>query len=123
MPSLATPISAGSIRSRFPELTSQDYPDSALDLAAESAMNIFSLNTEGALHLAAHFAVVWRMENTGEADGGAGVVSQEQIGPRMVTYRTMSEGDDTFFERTSYGRTYLIIRNRNPRRTMPFVVG
>ena len=125
MPRLASPIGASSVRTRFPELILATYSVADLDRAAALAMRIDSTSTEAALHLAAHLAVIEKIENTGEIDGGSGVVRQESTGPFNQTFNLMTSSgdDDTFFEKTSYGRAYLMIRNRTPARVMPFVVG
>ena len=127
MPSLANPINGAAVLARFPELAN-DHPTELLDEAAKAAMQIYSLRREGALHLAAHLAVCWRWENTGVMDGGSGVIQQETVGPKMAIYANMTgnskEGrQDGFFERTGYGRTYLILRDTSPRRMMPFIAG
>ena len=128
MPSFGTPISAAELRGRFPELAA-DHPDALLTESGNVAALIDSTRREATLYLAAHLAVCWRQENTAEPDGGSGVVLNEREGPRSVSYMAMSEAvpgtlgsSDSFYERSSYGRTYMVLRASSPRRTMPFVV-
>ena len=125
MPKLSIPIAAASVRARFPELLVTSYPDPVLEQAARLAMRLDSTGEEAALHLAAHLAVYWTMHNTAEPDGGSGVIRHESTGPFNQSFATMvSSGmDDVFFETTSYGRTYLVIRNRTPRAVFPLVAG
>ena len=128
MPSLATPITSGVIRNHFPELIESSFDDALLDEAGKTAMAIDSTSEQRAVYLAAHFAVVFKNENTAEMDGGSGVIVTEQVGPRMAVYANMTARDskggsmDVFYERSSYGRIYLSLRSASARRVMPLVV-
>ena len=65
-------------------------------------------------------------QNTGAADGGAGVVQEETIGPRKITYLNQVEDgrNDVFWMQSAYGRRFLTVRNSTARyRISAFVAG
>ena len=96
------------------------YADAFLNRAGKVAESLHASVREATVHLAAHLAVVWKQENAGAVDGGSGVVDMERVGPMSTSYANMGE---PFYERTSYGRTYLALRAKSARRVFPFVVG
>ena len=114
------------VRAKFPELTAAAYSDALVQSAIETSTALYALGTIARLYLVAHLAVIAKAEyDDGALDGGSGVIKSEQIGPRLVSYVTQSvDGTgDAFYERTSYGRTYLELRKASPKRIMPFVAG
>lgn len=128
MPSLGRDITAIDFRARFPEFTSAQFTNQMVQSAVVTAKSIDSTRREATLYLAAHLASVWRAEGGVDPDGGSGAVSAETIGPRTVQYLTQaapvpgsSGSQDAFFERTSYGRTYMLLRDSSPRRVMPLL--
>lgn len=97
-------------REDFPEFS--DVSDSEVERWLETAREIHSLSETATLHLAAHLLAL-SQEDSGGVDDGAGVVTAESIGPKSVSYRTQAEsGQDVFFERTRYGRTFLVLERR-----------
>ena len=45
-------------------------------------------------------------------DGGGGAFRSENVGGRVYSYQLMVEGRDVFYERTPYGRRYLMLSAR-----------
>ena len=125
MPSLSPALTGAEVRTRFPELSIDKFPDALMEDAAETAAEIYSATRKGALHLAAHLAVIWVAENDAEPDGGSGVVVSEMVGQKQVTYTNAAavhtRSEDVFYERTSYGRMYLQLRDASAIRALPMV--
>ena len=98
-------------KARFPEFA-------AVDDAIEAALSTAVLLCGGSgyeptLYAAAHVLSL-AAQNTGEADGGSGIVSMETQGPRTVQYSNMSEAArQRFFEQSPYGRMVITLEGRS----------
>ena len=120
--SLLTPAT---LRARFPEFVhprwatkhEPGFTDSGLTNALTAAQLIDSTSTEAALHLAAHLALVAHLEESAEIDGGSGTLTEQTTGPFEQTFANMTRNGslDSTFERTAYGRAYLLLRRAVPR--------
>ena len=101
----------------FPETT---YPDATVEARIKEARLIHAVRKLATLYLTAHLIAI-DAENTGEPDGGSGVVTSEKIGPRQVDYATQAGGTErskarrAFFATTSYGRRFLMLADTSPR--------
>ena len=106
---------AADFRARYPQFN--DYPDDALAIALAEAYELTGVSPAATLACAAHLLVVSAQEGV-DADGGAGVVTAETIGPRIVSYATQASGHDAarraFFAPTAYGRRVLALEDRSP---------
>ena len=107
-------------RTRFGELASEEtYPDALIQNAINVAKSISTVSSEGFLYLTAHLAVVMKSEETGELDGGSGEVSGEMSSAQSMSYTVMAEHNrDVFFTRSSYGRTFMLLESRAPKRVV-----
>ena len=103
-------------RARFPELSST--ADALVEVTIDDARDIHDRRSLATLYCAAHL-IALIPEQTGQVDGGSGVVASEGIGPQRVSYITQATGDDNarkaFFATTFYGRRFLLEEGRNPR--------
>ena len=98
-------------RERFPEFGW--CGDSAIETMLELAGEMHSLSETATLYLAGHLIKLDREEGRNGVDEGAGVVTNESIGPKTVQYKTQAEREsDVFFERTPYGRMFLVLEKR-----------
>lgn len=92
--------------------------DDKITSAIQTAFEMTAVSRTAILYCAAHVLVVSK-ENSPDADGGAGEVSSETIGPRKVIYTTTAQdGREVYFSRTGYGRTFLQLERRSVARTM-----
>ena len=120
--SLMTPAA---LRERYPELVHPPwatkrkpvFTDGVLAAALRAAQLIDSTGVDQALALAAHLALISAVENTAEIDGGSGVITEETVGPFEQSFANMTpDGSlDSTYQRTSYGREYLLLRRSVPR--------
>ena len=86
------------------------------------ASRLHNKSAEALLYLTAHMLALEEEQigaetrNGLEPDGGAGVVTSEQIGPRRIDYLTQAGDDErrAFYVTTSYGRTFLALEDRSP---------
>ena len=98
-------------KARFTEFS---VADSAIEQALSGAALLCGMSGyEPTLYAAAHILSL-AAQNTGEADGGSGIVTMETQGPRTIQYENMSGGRrDRFFEQTPYGRMVLALESRS----------
>ena len=92
--------------------------DSQINRALTEALLIHDKNPLATLYCAAHLlALDADSPTTLAADGGAGVITQERIGPKSLTYKTQVNGRarDAFFATSKYGRRFLLLEQRTPR--------
>ena len=106
-------------RTRFPEFV--DQADVEVTQALSYATRLHAISEDGTLLCTAHLLALSsgeRPDSDPEADGGAGVVTRETIGPRTIDYLTMAGKDErrAFYATTFYGRLLLAIEDRMPRR-------
>ena len=113
-------ITVAEFRERFDEFA--DLADTLVSDLIGEAYGLSDTSRRATLYCVAHLCAL-ESEHTGAPDGGAGVVSSEEVADRKVTYRTQSMKDrDVFFEATSYGRRMLAIESRTPQARMRVVV-
>ena len=106
-------------RERFAEFSTTE--DSAVSLALEEAGLIHAVRTLAHLYLTAHLIELERLRAAGTP--AAGEVSFERAGSLMVQYKTQAEaGGDAFFTSTEYGKHFLTLERRSPRRTIGAIV-
>ena len=108
-------------RAQFPtDFPVATYPDAVITARIAEARQIHAVRKPATLYLTAHLIAI-DAENTGEPDGGSGVVTSEKIGPRQVAYATQAGGTErskarrAFFATTSYGRRFLMLADTSPR--------
>ena len=69
---------------------------------------------------AAHLLALDEDPPPSSADGGAGVVVSESVGPRSASYMpTASSGAEAWWAQTIYGREFLELRRSSPAAFMP----
>lgn len=109
------------IRGRFAEFAQRT--DSEIAAAAAAALELSAVSEEATLHLAAHLLAL-SSERDGSPDGGAGEVSMEQTGGRIVHYVSMARtGDEVWWTTTPYGRIAHMLQSASPRYVLsPMVV-
>ena len=96
-------------RSRFPEFSTT--ADDVVNVVLGDSALFLSAPAIGQLYAAAHLLAIAAQENA-VADGGAGVVTDEVLGPLRRTYMTMAGNErEAFWATSAYGRRYLTIRN------------
>ncbi len=92
-----------------------------MEAALEEAPLLTNVSVAATVYCAAHLVALLE-EQTGHPDGGAGVIQEEQIGPRRVVYMELAETErEIFFASTTYGRRMMALESRTPRSVMPFV--
>ena len=103
-------------RAQLPEFTEADYPDARVTAQIGLARRLHDVRKTAILYLTAHLFAL-EEEQTGQVDGGAGVVSSEKIGPRQVAYLTQADGSErrAFFATSAYGRMFLALADTSPR--------
>ena len=105
-------------REWFSEEPFTSLDDSSITRALTEALQIHDKNPLATLYCAAHLLAL-DADNPSEiaADGGAGVITQERIGPKSLTYMTQVNGRarDAFFATSKYGRRFLLLEQRTPR--------
>ena len=109
-------------RARFPEFSATS--DAAASLAIDDAKRHHALTAVGWLLCAAHLlALRSDTASVGGYDGGAGEVITETMGPRTVEYVPMAGEDPNrvFYTSTRYGREFLAVEARTPRRRISAV--
>ena len=116
---MATAPSPAEFREYFGEFGNPTaYPDTDITKATNRAIAISSVSLEALRYLIAHELALGK-EASVDPDGGSGEVASESIGPRSVSYASQSERPkDVYFTRTSYGRTFLALESRIPRKVM-----
>lgn len=116
----AAEFSLSDFRSQFPEL--DDKTDAEINRAAGVAVALASNSDLELLYCTAHIAVL-DAERQSTPDGGSGeVMSESTMGARSVAYRTQaSNGRETFYSTTLYGRTLLMLVKANPASALPRV--
>ena len=108
-------------REQFPEFVAADYPDATVERFIEVAAFIHNVRQIAHLYLTAHLL---KLEDGRDAGAAASSeVQSEGAGPLRVTYKTQAEdGDEAFYTRTEYGRTFLTMEKRTPRAIIGAVV-
>ena len=113
-------VDLAGFRSRFPQFSGA--ADSVVQNAIDDAEVIAARTDRMWLFCAAHIVALEDAIGTG-ADGGAGEVTEEQIGERRVKYLSMArwgEGTEVWFTQTPFGRRVLALAKTNPQVVMPF---
>lgn len=106
-------------RERFPTFDSTE--DSVVELALEEALMIHAVRPLATLYCAAHLVELLRLTNDGQAPPGETLFMR--AGSFFTQFKTQaSEGPDVFFTRTEYGRHFLILEKRSPRRAIGAIV-
>ena len=115
----------------FPEFASRDDDD--VQDVIDDALDVHQNSPRATLYCAAHFLVIDDEERrdehgdaqAGEYDQGDGaLVTNESVVGKSLGYALMTDaGDrDSFFERTPYGRRFLVLEDRSPAFTFPILV-
>lgn len=108
-------VTVETFRARFAEFPAATFGIAAVERAIETATQLCNISTDAQLHCVAHLLALLE-QNQAEADGGAGEVRQEHIGPKMVMYKTQAMTErEVFFSSSPYGRLMLQLERRNPR--------
>ncbi len=111
------------IRDRFPEFLSEvTYPDEVITALGTVALRISSVSQEAVTYLVAHLLTL-EAEKSVTPDGGSGVITSEGLGPKSASYMNQAtDGREVFFERSAYGRMFLTLERRSPKRAFSFGV-
>lgn len=111
-------LSVADLRTRYPEFSEAVAADDAVAVALATAAEMAVLSDRITLACAAHLLALGRQE-TGKADGGAGELTAETIGPKSADYMAQAEsGREVFFTTTAYGRAMLTLEKRHPKRAI-----
>ena len=93
-------------------------PTAALDRWIALALRLHAASPLAAAYLAAHLITLDKDED-GQIDGGAGLLIGDRIGPLGLQYQMeMTEGGESWFERTPYGRMFRQLERRTPATAM-----
>lgn len=95
--------------------------DDAVNARGANAVRLAGRCSARAVRLAAaHLLALDESSPPSSADGGAGVVTSESVGPRSVSYMpTASTGAEAWWAQTVYGREFLELRRSTPAAFMP----
>ena len=95
--------------------------DDAVNARGADAERLAGRLSARAVRLAtAHLLALDEDAPPSSADGGAGVVVSESVGPRSVSYMpTASSGAEAWWAQTVYGREFLELRRASPAAFMP----
>ena len=112
-------LTATEIKAMFPELAKKS--DSEVNMAIGEAYELSDVSRRATAFLAAHLCAVTTEGNA--LDGGLGEVSGEQLGPQRISYKTQAEtGKEAFFTSTKYGRRFLALEKRAPRKVLKSLI-
>ena len=124
------PPSISEFKAEFPEFAT--LTDAVITSAIARACRFHTDQKAGTLYAAAHLHAIDQEKKNqdgtisadGKVDGGAGVVTEEEIGDRSVSYMDGAGGEErrVFWQRTPYGREFLKIEERNPRQAFGMLV-
>ena len=109
-------LTVADFKTEFEEFTSLN--DRLVENLIDQAGLISRINAFTIKYCTAHLcALESERGSDGAPDGGSGVIKQERLGPKAVSYKTLSDNDvrKAFFDTTFYGRRVLAIEMRNPR--------
>ena len=113
-------VTLSGFRTRFPEFADaigagNRRTDAQITLALDEGRIIHAVTDLGTLYAAAHLLVL-DDEETGQVDGGSGLVKSEKLGPQEVDFQTQAlTAREVFYATTSYGRKLLALEARIPR--------
>lgn len=113
---MAITTSAEAFRVAYPEFDEARSSDAVVELWLARALLIHSVNAECVYALVAHLIAVDEADSEDQV-GGSGEVTQVQTGPRWTTYSPLAKKpSDGFYTRTKYGRLFLALEGRRPRK-------
>ena len=115
--------SVSEFKAEFPEFAS--VTDSEITAVIARACRFHTDKKAGTLYAAAHlYSLDKEKSATAEPDGGAGVVTEEEIGTMSLRYKDGAGSDErrVFWQRTPYGREFLKIEERNPRQALGMII-
>ncbi len=111
MTSTDAPLTVSEVRTKFPELNAETYPDGSVSAAIATARAIAASTREIWLHETAHLLVLSRLP---QVDGGAGEITDATLGPQQNKYKSMADkGREVFHTTTVYGRIVLMLEERS----------
>ena len=116
---MATPEHLAAFRTAFPEFPEATASDAEVNAALDYAVLIHTAVELAMLNCAAHVLVIRKQESASNTpakiDGGARLVQSEGIGNQAQTYVRQARGEqrEVFFNRTAYGRMFLLLEHRN----------
>lgn len=104
-------ITAAEVKAFFAEFGDTD--DGVVERAINTAYQITDVSRDCTMYCVGHLLTV-ATQQTGTTDGGAGVITSERVGPKMVMFKTQAQqSPDVFFEQTPYGRMVLTLETRS----------
>ena len=107
----AADISVADFRARFSEFGS--VADELVSQHIPQAYELSDISEEATLYCLAHLLAL-HPTSRGKADGGAGEVTSDRIGPKTQAFMTQAETNrEVFFTSTPYGRRMLALETRN----------
>lgn len=125
-------VTVSEFKRRFKAFTYSDggesgHSDQDVQGAIDEAREFHNVKPLATLNCAAHLLAIGA-EDSASPDGGSGVVISEGVGPKRVQYATQvggsfdADGKAAFFATTSYGRKFLSLETRTPRRAIGAMV-
>ena len=102
-----------------------DRTDAKVELALEEACKLFARDALGTLYLTAHVVALDKSEeDVTTVDSGNGSIQSQTVGDLALVFRSQDQNArETYFVSTKYGRKYLNIERRTPRRTLSMFAG
>ena len=108
-------------RQQFPEFPASSIDDDAVERWLAVAKTIHATRETCTLYCAAHLIELERLRAAGTP--ARGETTMQRAGSITSVYKAQADTDgDAYFTRTEYGRTYLILEKRTPRRTVSAIV-
>ena len=116
---MATEITVERFREIYPEFTS--FTDTQVEYALEVAQEVHRCSVNAIYALAAHFLALSNAQGTGGSEPATGTlqqVSKSRVGRVATEYVQMagSNVEDSYYETTPYGKTFLALRNASYRK-------
>ena len=106
-------------RAAFAEFAEAEFPDAAVNAAANFAGELAGNGSNMMLLYATAHVLALDSERQTTPDGGSGIVMSESSAGQSVSYENQ-EGD-AFFKSTTYGRKYLALERRHSLTMVPQV--
>lgn len=114
---MAVTVTVAGFREEYSEFS--DTSDTDVQKWLDRALLLHSVNEDCVYALCAHLLTL-EDEPFEDQVGGSGEITSVQTGPRWTQYMTQAkENREVWFSRTRYGRFYLAMSRRLPKRAFP----
>ena len=115
-------LTAAQLKARFPGVGG-DLSDAQITALIRIACQISNVSPDALAYLTAHLVVCEREEGQLVIDGGSGVVTSETQGRKTLQIQNMNRDEaEAYYARTHYGRTFLALETRAPKRVFGAMV-